>query len=42
MACWYVISEEELLRALVEAKAGGDPDMILAEIFANSETEKET
>jgi hypothetical protein len=35
--CWWVIHEDEILRALRQVAAGDDPDVVLIELTANSE-----
>jgi hypothetical protein len=37
MGGYWVIHESSLMDALKEAAAGGNPDIILMELFANSE-----
>lgn len=37
---WWVISEDRLRTLLTCAAAGEDPDLIVAEEYANSEVEK--
>lgn len=34
---WWVIHEDEILRALRQAAAGDDPDVVLLELTANTE-----
>jgi len=37
---WWCISGEELLAALKRVQAGEDPDLVYAELYANSKVEK--
>lgn len=37
---WWVISGESLLEALRRCAAGEEPDLVYAELYANSETER--
>lgn len=39
---WWVIHGEELLDGLRRAAAGDDPDIVYAELYANSDTEDYT
>lgn len=39
MNSWWVISNEAFLDALQRCHAGENPDMVLMEIYANSDTE---
>jgi hypothetical protein len=38
-ATWWAISSEEFRDALVRAHGGEDPDLLLTEIYANSDHE---
>ncbi len=37
---WWTISGAALLEALRRAHAGEDPDLVYAELYANSETDR--
>jgi hypothetical protein len=39
MSNYWVIAEDELLAALRRASDGQDPDLVMAELLANSSTE---
>jgi hypothetical protein len=38
---WWTISGEELLAALQRVAAGENPDLVYAELYANSKVERE-
>lgn len=38
---WWTISGEALLDALRRVRDGDDPDLVYAELYANSEVERE-
>lgn len=37
---WWTISGEDLLRSLRRCATGEDPDLVYAELYANSEVER--
>jgi hypothetical protein len=37
---WFVISDSQLRDALQRAQAGEEPDLVLTELYANSEIER--
>jgi hypothetical protein len=37
---WFVISDSQLRDALARAHAGEDPDLVLTELYANSDVER--
>lgn len=37
---WWVISGDDLLAALKRAHSGKDPDLLYAELYANSDVEQ--
>lgn len=39
---WWTISGEELLAALARAHGGEDPNLVYAELYANSDVERPT